>query len=121
MSCLVKNASIDNFFIESTTPTNVNIQCYSGFYQLVAKPVLSSLLEPNQSVLGVPISCSDPITPKLDQLKRNVNAVLHFKVGQSERQEIATVLLHNTQQKVQIQGGAAPWFADNVLNVRFSA
>ena len=121
MSRLAKNASISDFSIETTGPDNVNIQCSAGFYQLVAKPILSSLLVPNLSVSGIPISCSDPISPKLDQLRRNVNAVLHFKVGENDRQDSATVHLHHTQQKVQVQGLAAPWFVEHVLQKQFSS
>ena len=120
ISRLAKNAVIPNFEIDISSTTNVNIQCSAGFYQLVAKPVISSLLVPNLSVSGLPISCSDSVTPKLDQLKRNVNAVLHFKVGEESSQESATIHLHHTQQKVQIQGLAAPWFAENVLKNKFS-
>ena len=105
---LAKNATIADFEIDISSPTNVNIQCSSGFYQLVAKPVISALLVPNLTVSSIPVSCSDSVTPKLDQLKRNVNVVLHFKVGGKENQESATVHLHHTQQKVQIQGLAAP-------------
>ena len=112
---LGQNASIANFTIDQTGPTNINIQCSTGFYQLVAKPTLSGLLAPNLTVKGVPVFCSDEVTPKLDQMRRNVNAVLHFKVGNKEQQESATVHLHHTQQKVQVQGRAAPWFVENVL------
>ena len=119
LSRLARNAAAPNFTIEVTHPTNVNIQCSSGFYQLVAKRVLSSLLEPNISVNNVPITCSDPVTSKIDQLRRNVNVVLHFKVGEDGQQESATVHLHHTQQKVQIQGVASPWFAETVLKPRF--
>ena len=120
MSTLAKNASLNNFEREVTGPTNVNIQCSTGFYQVVAKPVLQGLLVPNLIVAGLTISCSDPITPKLDQLRRNVNAVLHFKVGDNGVQESATVHLHHTQQKVQVQGRAAQWFVDNVLHEAFT-
>ena len=48
-------------------------------------------------------------------MKRNVNALLHFKVLIKDQQESATVHLHHTQQKVQVQGRAAPWFVENVL------
>ena len=116
---LSKNALITDFTIDATSSTNINIQCSSGFYQLVAKPTLSSLLVPNLTIKGVPIHCSDSITPKLDQLRRNVNAVLHFKAVLGDQQESATVHLHHTQQKVQVQGRAAPWFVDNVLKDTF--
>ena len=121
ISRLAKNATLNHFEIEVTGPTNVNIQCSSGFYQLVAKPILSSLLLPSFFSHGVHISCTDNITPKLDNLRRDVNVVLHFKVSQNDSQESATVHLHHTQQKVQVQGRAAPWFVDFVLKERFSS
>ena len=119
LSRLGRNATISAFNIDETSPTNINIQCSSGFYQLVAKPTLSNLLVPNLTVRGVPITCSDSITPKLDQMMRNVNAVLHFKVVLGGQQESATVHLHHTQQKVQVQGRGAPWFVENVLKETF--
>ena len=85
------------------------------------KPFLSSLLVPNFVVSGVSISCSDSISPKLDQLKRNVNTLIHFKVGVNYNQESATIHLHHTQQKVHIQGNAAPWFTEHVLQGPFSS
>ena len=120
ISKLVRNSSLTNFEIEVTGPTNVNIQCSTGFYQLVAKPVLQGLLVPNLVVGGLAVSCSDPVTPKLDQLQRNVNTVLHFKVNINGEQESATIHLHHTQQKIQVQGRAAQWFVDNVLHETFN-
>ena len=119
LSRLAKHAQIPDFDIDVTSPTNVNIQCSSAFYQLVAKPVLSSLLVPVSSKGGVQITCSDLIKSKHDQLSRDVNVVLHFKVGNSEAQESATVHLHQTQQKVQVQGLAAPWFSNQFLKQKF--
>ena len=118
---ITKNASLKDFEIEITSTTNINIQCSAGFYQLVAKPVLSRLLVPKMSVMGVAITCSDPVSPKLDQLQRDVNAVIHFKVEARDKQENATVHLHHTQQKVQVQGNASHWFVDSVLRVGFEA
>ena len=54
-------------------------------------------------------------------MRRDTNVVIHFKVGQKECQESATVHLHHTQQKVQVQGRAAPWFVDSVLKERFES
>ena len=118
---LAKNATIPNFTIDINSSTNATIQCSSGFYQLVAKPVLSSLLQPYFLVSSTPIYCSDSLSPKLDQLNRNVNVVLHFKVGDNESQESATVHLHHTQQKVQVQGLAATWFVKHVLKNKFAS
>ena len=115
LSRLGRNAALNDFDIDVNSDTNINIQCSSGFYQVVAKPTIASLLVPGLSVAGVPVYCSDPINPKLDQMKRNVNAVVHFKVGEKDHQESATIHLHHTQQKVQVQGRAAHWFVYNVL------
>ena len=76
MARLGKNSKIEDFTIEVTDPTNVNIQCSTGFFIAVAKPSLTGLLGYSATISWFPIRCYEDSTSKLDQLNRNVNHVL---------------------------------------------
>ena len=120
LSGLGKNTSLPDFTIDVTDDKNASIHCSTGFYAAVARPSLSSLDGGFDTMIdGVSIKCVETTHGK-DQLGRNINSVLRFKVGSSGQCQSATVHLHHTQQHVQVQGGATLWFVHHVLKDRFA-
>ena len=114
ISTLAKHAWIADFNIDITSDHNINIQCSAGFYAAVPKPGLTIIKEGHQVTLdGVLVRCTES-RPKKDQLGRNDNHVLRFKVGHDD-QGNAVLHLHHTQQLVQVQGSACRWFVDHFL------
>ena len=93
MARLERNSSIDDFTIDVNDPDNVNIQCSSGFYTAVGKPSLSGLLDYAATFAGVPIKCYEDCTPKLDQLNRNINVLLRFKVGAPDKKLLLSIFI----------------------------
>ena len=93
MARLERNSSIDDFTIDVNDPDNVNIQYSSGFYIPVGKPSLSGLLGYAATFAGVPIKCYEDCTPKLDQLNRNINVLLRFKVGAPDKKLLLSIFI----------------------------
>ena len=129
---LARDTSIDD--IEITTndsDRNVNIQCSTGFYEAVAKPALSSMSTSfSHSVSGVNILCT-VFRKTQDQNLSFPGLFLRFElsgVGVQPNPAPLSVHLHNTQRKVQLQGGglmpdkstAPVWFLENVLRNIFT-
>ena len=118
ISNLAKHANICNFEIERTGPHNTNIQCSTGFYEAVPKPALTTIKEGFQATIsGILINCTES-RAKRDQIGRNDNHVLRFKVDLNGASN-AVLHLHHTQQLVQVQGSASQWFVDNFLKHAF--
>ena len=119
---LARDASKIDFEIEITHETNVNVHCSAGFYLSVARPAFSNISKDFKAVVsGIPIRCEETRSEK-DKQGSGVNWVFWFKValnGSDTSLSSATVHIHNTQRLIQVQGGAAIWFVENVLRERF--
>ena len=119
ISTLAKNAVLADFTIDITSDYNTNIQCSTGFYEAVPKPVLTTILEGTKiSIAGIDVKCTES-RAKRDQLGRTDNHVLRFKVDKGG-QDTAVLHLHHTQQLVQVQGSASRWFVDAFLRELFT-
>ena len=123
MNNLARDASKTDFEIEITHETNVNVHCSSGFYLSVAKPAFSSISNEFKAVVsGISLKCEETRSEK-DKHGNGVNWVFWFKIalnGPDGSLSSATVHIHNTQRLIQVQGGAAIWFVENVLRERFT-
>ena len=132
LSGLAKHSKLPDFVIETNdSGKNVNVQCSSGFYEAVAKPAFSSLSSGFQlEILSVLVECVE-IRKSCDLAGSQPGILLKFKLHGFNTIPTAvsvTVHLHHTQQKVQLQGGAAlpdggtaaVWFTQNILKQRFT-
>ena len=101
----------------------MNVHCSSGFYLSVAKPAFSSISNEFKAVVsGISLKCEETRSEK-DKHGNGVNWVFWFKIalnGPDGSLSSATVHIHNTQRLIQVQGGAAIWFVENVLRERFT-
>ena len=119
LSGLSKDSIKDDFSIDVTNDTNINIWCSTGFYEAVGKRAFSTINKGYQTVIDKVSICCDDVRLKKDQLGSLDNCVFWFKVGIKGEQN-ATIHLHNTRRMIQVQGAAAFWFVEHVLKERFS-
>ena len=129
---LFKDTFAADYEIEvNSNNENVNVQCNLGFYSTVAKPVMEQLsFGPSPCINDVTVRCHD-ITQRTDQGGAATTTVIIFRMHQHNLSiGQATVHMHHTARKVQIQGSAllppdnikAPvWFVQHVLKDRFNA
>ena len=128
---LAKHSKLQNFEITiNDNAKNVSIQCSTGFYEAVAKPAFASLSKGFQlEISSVLVECIE-IRNTLDLSNSLPGSLLKFKLhgtGVTPVPASVSVHLHNTQQKVQLQGGAkmsdqstaAVWFTQKILKQRF--
>lgn len=132
-SQLVRDATIADFDITTNdNDRNVCIQCSVGFYEAVVKPAVSSLNTGlSQQVLGVNVQCT-VFRQTLDQNHSMSGSFLRFELsgeGVNPSPAPLSVHLHNTQRKLQLQGGATMpdmsrvpvWFVEYYLKGMFSS
>ena len=129
---LAKHSKLQDFDISvNDNDKNVNIQCSTGFYEAVAKPAFASLSKGFKVELSSVLVECDEIRATHDLSDSLSGVFLKFKLtgcGIRSVPASVSVHLHNTQQKVQLQGGtkmpdnntAAVWFTQRVLKQRFS-
>ena len=109
---------------------NVNVQCNTATYTLIAVPSFSDIrIDSDFEVSGIRVNCYR-ITGKVDDADSAVHAAIFLRLydKQNMRQGDVTMHLHHTRRKIQLQGSAimpnkskAPvWFVDNVIYDRFS-
>ena len=128
---LLRDVNIPDYVMQANdNDRNVNIQCSVGFYEAVAKPALASLTtDYHYQTHGVSVTCT-VVRKMLDTHSSTSGLLLRFELsgpGVSPSHAPLSVHLHNTQRKVQVQGGgtmpdqskAALWFATNILNDMF--
>ena len=110
MNNLARDASKDDFEIEITHETNVNVHCSAGFFLSVAKPAFSGISSDFKAFIsGIALRCEETRSEN-DQLGRGVNCVYWFKValnGPSNSLVNATVHIHNTQRNIQRQANVS--------------
>ena len=129
---LARDSTIDNIEITvNDNDRNVNIVCSTGFYEAVAKPALSSMSTSySHSVLGVSILCT-VFRKTQDQNMSQPGLFMRFELSGPDVEPNPVPLsvhLHNTQRKVQLQGGglmpdksrAPVWFLENILKNIFT-
>ena len=129
---LARDSTIDNIEITvNDNNRNVNIVCSTGFYEAVAKPALSSMSTSySHSVLGVSILCT-VFRKTQDQNMSQPGLFMRFELSGPDVEPNPAPLsvhLHNTQRKVQLQGGglmpdksrAPVWFLENILKNIFT-
>ena len=127
VSKLLRDASIEDFEITNNdNDRNVCIQCSVGFYEAVSKPAISSLSTGfSQQVQGVSVKCT-VFRKTLDQNESMSGLLLRFELsgqGISPNPAPLSIHLHNTQRKIQLQGGATMpdgskipiWFVEHLL------
>ena len=128
---LARDANIEDFdVIAKDNNRNICVQCSSGFYEAVVKPTFSSISNGfSHHVMGVDIICTVYRTA-LDRGASMPGLFLRFELsGPSVHPSPLplSIHLHNTQRKIQIQGGsgmpdkssAPTWFVENVLKPMF--
>ena len=128
---LVRDANIPDFdLVTNDQGRNVCLQCSVGFYEAVAKPAMSTLSTGfSHSVDGVSIRCT-LIKKTQDRNNSIPGLLLRFELSGDHVNPSPAPLsihLHNTQRKIQIQGGASMpnqatppvWFVENILRERF--
>ena len=128
---LSKHSSVQDFQVEiNDSGRNVNIQCSTGFYEAVAKPAFSGLSQGfTHKTSNIFIECIETRN-MLDNSNFISGILLRFSIsgpGIVPLPASVSVHLHNTQQKVQLQGGAkmsdsttsATWFLQHILKDRF--
>ena len=104
IASLGRDANKEDFQIEITHETNVNVHCSTGFFLAVARPAFTGLSSGYTGVVGgIPVSLEELRSGK-DQDGSGVNLVLKFKVSlqQNRSPASATVHIHNTQRMIQI-------------------
>ena len=132
VSKLVSHASVEDFdILKNDSGRNVCIQCSVGYYEAVVKPVIASIsTEFTQDTQGVSIRCTVARETK-DQRCSISGLFLRFEISRPNIHPDPAPLsihLHNTQRKLQIQGGGlmhdgskvAEWFTDNILKELFA-
>ena len=131
VSKLIRDASIPDFSIEELDSGRIlNVKCNTGFYEAVAKPAFSSLSQGfRHQASDVSIICTVKRNT-LDSGSSLSGLLLRFELsgpGVQPNPAPLSVHLHNTQRKIQVQGGAcmpdkttaALWFIQNILKERF--
>ena len=110
--------------------TNVNIQCSSGFYLVVARPCISSFSKGATCQFnGLQVVCKDDFI-QVDKSGASDFSRLAFDLKDTDQQKSlgkVTVHLRHTTRLVQVQGAAkmadgsttAVWFAEHFLSQRF--
>ena len=131
LSKLRQDANICDFNITvSPTEQSISIICSTGFYTLVAVPVLSSItVGSKHQIAGVTLFCND-ITGKVDDVGSTVNAVVHLRYSSPDQSSNGSIVVHchHTVRKIQIQGSsmvnrrvrANVWFVENFLLDKFT-
>ena len=129
---LIRDAKIADFEMHSNdSDRNVSIQCSVGYYGAVVLPAISSLSTGfSQIVHGISIKCTS-VRKAQDKNLSTPGLFLRFELSGPDTHPNPAPLslhLHNTQRKVQLQGGAVMpdtskvpvWFAQNVLRDLFN-
>ena len=128
---LTRDSMIADFHVSTNdSDRNVCIQCSVGFYEAVVKPTFTSISSGfSQHVMGVQIHCTVYRTAQ-DRSSNIPGLFLRFELSGpdiSPSPAPLSIHLHNTQRKIQLQGGssmpdksATPvWFVKNVLKPMF--
>ena len=127
---ICRDATVDDInIVVNNNDTNVNINCSTGFYMIVVRPVLSGISE--GSVTQHPpiqVTCTEYVV-KTDKNGVHEVAKVSFDLKGSDLSSIGSVCVHfrHTTRLVQVQGSAkmpnkttaAIWFTEYVLNERF--
>ena len=130
---LVRDANIADFEMHSNdSDRNVSIQCSVGYYGAVVIPAISSISSGfSQIVQGISIKCTS-VRKAQDKNSSTPGLFLRFEISGPDIHPSPAPLsvhLHNTQRKVQLQGGAVMpdasrvpvWFAKNMLQDLFNS
>ena len=109
--------------------TNVNIQCNTGFYLVVAKPFVTGFSQGSTCQYPPVQVCCNEVYTSVDRAGVNGFSRLSFHLKGPDLSMLGTVQvhLHHTTRLVQVQGSAimhdkttsAVWFADHVITDRF--
>ena len=125
-----KDASKDNMEVTANNNnTNVNIQCSSGFYLVVARPCVASFTQGSTSQLSaIQIICREEFN-QVDKSGAPDFTRLSFELKDNGQSVLGKVVLHlhHTTRLVQVQGSAkmpdkttaAVWFAEQFLTKKF--
>ena len=128
---VASDASRENMQITiNNNDTDVNLQCSTGFFIVVAQPCLSSISKGStKQYSNIQVFCSD-FFKQVDQGGFLDFLRISFELFEPDHSLLGKVCVHmrNTTRLVQIQGSAkmpdkttaAVWFAENVLVDKFT-